>query len=108
MSLRFPRHGAGDDEMAPTGGYDSPEIAGVRSVPDEPLTVPGRACCCTARPVVKIIMPVTSSRPSPVDLWLCGHHWRASRQALRAAGATVYQVAAPSGEPLARREPITA
>lgn len=34
-------------------------------------------------------MPPTASRPHSVDLWLCGHHYRASADALRAAGARV-------------------
>jgi hypothetical protein len=75
---------------------------------DEPLAIPDRACCCTARPVVKVIMPATSRRPFPVDLWLCGHHWRVSREALSAAGASVHQVATPSGEPQAQRETAAA
>jgi hypothetical protein len=34
-------------------------------------------------------MPPTPERKHPVDLWLCGHHCRASLQVLLAAGATV-------------------
>jgi len=34
-------------------------------------------------------MPPTRGRKHPVDLLLCGHHYRASRKALAAAGATV-------------------
>ena len=34
-------------------------------------------------------MPATATRPHPVDLWLCGHHYRASRAALAGAGAAV-------------------
>ena len=48
------------------------------------------ACCCPAGPVVRVVMPATATRPAPVDLLLCGHHYRASQIALRAAGATVY------------------
>jgi hypothetical protein len=48
------------------------------------------ACCCPARPVVRVVMPATATRPEPVDLLLCGHHYRASQIALRAAGAVVY------------------
>ena len=55
-----------------------------------PLDVAARACCCPARPVVTVVMPPTASRPHPVDLLLCGHHFRASQAALRAAGAAVY------------------
>ena len=51
--------------------------------------VPERSCCCPARPVVKVVMPPTADRPHPVDLWLCGHHYRASFAALVVAGARV-------------------
>jgi hypothetical protein len=51
--------------------------------------IPSRACCCPARPVVRVIMPPTADRTHPVDLWLCGHHYRTSLHALLAAGATV-------------------
>lgn len=52
-------------------------------------SVPSRADCCPARPMVKVIMPPTPERPHPVDLWLCGHHYRASFAALQIAGARV-------------------
>ena len=52
-------------------------------------SVPSRSCCCPARPVVKVIMPPTADRAQPVDLWLCGHHYRTSAAALHAAGASV-------------------
>jgi len=55
-----------------------------------PHVVADRACCCPARPVVTVIMPPAPGRPHPVDLLLCGHHFRVSRAALIAAGATVY------------------
>jgi hypothetical protein len=35
-------------------------------------------------------MPSTASRPHPVDLLLCGHHFRVSQAALQAVGAAVY------------------
>jgi hypothetical protein len=34
-------------------------------------------------------MPPVPDRPYLVDLWLCGHHYRASMAALDAAGAMV-------------------
>ncbi len=34
-------------------------------------------------------MPPVPGRPHPVDLWLCGHHYRCSAAALEAAGAMV-------------------
>jgi hypothetical protein len=55
-----------------------------------PIDVAARACCCPARPVVTVVMPPTASRPHPVDLLLCGHHFRVSQAALRAVGAAVY------------------
>ncbi len=53
------------------------------------LVQQSRACCCPARPVVRIIMPATPQRPHPTDLLLCGHHYRVSREALAAARADV-------------------
>ncbi len=59
--------------------------------------VPSRSCCCPARPVVKVIMPPAPGRTHPVDLWLCGHHYRASRAALLLTGARVENLATPAG-----------
>lgn len=67
-----------------------------RELADSPA--PSRACCCPARPAVKVVMPPAPGRPHPVDLWLCGHHHRASRQALAAAGARVYDPTLPAAE----------
>ena len=62
------------------------ELAGIGMA----LGVGERACCCPARPVVRVMMPATATRPEPVDLLLCGHHYRAGQADLRAAGAAVY------------------
>ena len=51
----------------------------------------GCACCCPAWPAVRVIMPATAGRPHETDLLLCAHHYRASRQALDAAGAVVVE-----------------
>ena len=48
-----------------------------------------RACCCPARPMVRVLMPTTPSRPYRVDLLLCGHHYRLSQWTLSAAEAMV-------------------
>ncbi|HEU5355581.1 MAG TPA: hypothetical protein VFU65_14015 [Actinocrinis sp.] len=56
----------------------------------EPLPTLRPACCCCARPVVKVVMPVTDPESEPTDLLLCGHHFRASLGALVAAGAVVF------------------
>jgi hypothetical protein len=50
----------------------------------------GRACCCLAKPVVAAVMPPAPGRDHATDLLLCGHHYRASREALVAAGAAVF------------------
>jgi hypothetical protein len=48
------------------------------------------ACCCPARPAVRVVMPATATRPHPVELLLCNHHYRLGRAALQAAGARAY------------------
>jgi hypothetical protein len=35
------------------------------------------------------MMPHTAERPYPVDLWLCGHHYRVCQDALARAGAMI-------------------
>jgi len=56
-----------------------------------------RACCCLARPAVVVVLPPGTGRGHETDLLLCGHHYRASRDALEAAGATVM---AEGGQPV--------
>jgi hypothetical protein len=79
-----------------------------------PLGITERACCCPARPVVRVMMPATACRPDPVDLLLCGHHYRVSRAALHASGAAVYDetgaliMSGASQQSPARREPAAA
>ena len=79
--------------MVPQTGADG-SAPGFGRPPDE--TLPGRlawredrACCCPGEPVVEVIMPPTSERPHSVDLLLCGHHYRVSRESLAAAGARI-------------------
>lgn len=62
-------------------------------------SVPARACCCPARPVVKVLIPPAPGRAHPVDLWLCGHHYRASLTALRAAGTVVEELTGLADQP---------
>jgi hypothetical protein len=57
-----------------------------------------RACCCPARPVVRVIMPPAAGRRHSVDLLLCGHHYRVSSQALAAAGAAVRELPEIAGD----------
>jgi hypothetical protein len=54
-----------------------------------PAGTVGHACCCAARPAVRVIMPPSQSRPHPVELLLCGHHYRVSRRVLAYAGAVI-------------------
>ncbi len=61
------------------------------------LRLANRSCCCLARPAVIVIMPPVRGRPHPTDLLLCGHHYRASRQAITKAGAGIFSL---DGTPL--------
>src|SRR5215469_18157638 len=61
--------------------------------PPTPLAQAARACCCPGRPAVTVLMPPGPGRSHVTDLLLCGHHFRASKQALRAVGATAYDEA---------------
>jgi hypothetical protein len=81
-------------------------------LPDTPrrLTPADRACCCPARPVVTVVIPAGRECPHPVELLLCGHHYRASLAALHAAGAGVYDntgalIMAGHKQPPVSREP---
>jgi hypothetical protein len=49
------------------------------------------ACCCAAGPVVQIVLPPAAGR-EPVELLLCGHHFRASRDTLTARDPTFFDV----------------
>jgi hypothetical protein len=60
--------------------------------------VPSMSCCCPAHPAVKVIMPPSAGRAHSVDLWLCGHHYRASLAALAAAGARVEDLTGMTAE----------
>lgn len=105
MSLRFP-HRSADGHAGTSAAQGSPRShPGAPELADSPVTYPDRACCCPARPLVKVILPGTDTRP-PVDLWLCGHHWRASREALAGTGAVAYDLATEETEPSAGRQGV--
>jgi hypothetical protein len=55
----------------------------------EPYELGGRACCCAAQPVVRVVLAGTPDRP-PVDLLLCSHHFEASQAVLAAASAVIF------------------
>jgi len=69
---------------------DRVELADELAKIEMALTVTDCACCCPARPAVRVVMPASRSRPEPVDLLLRGHHYRVSQAALQAAGAAVH------------------
>ena len=55
---------------------------------------------------VSVVMPPVAARPYPIDLLLCGHHYRAGELSLLLAGATAYDptgIVSPAGE-----EPVLA
>jgi hypothetical protein len=86
--MRFPRRRTNQASRSPAG-----QAAG--TPPDDqaawsgPHALGDRACCCPARPVVRVLIPTAPARPHSVDLLLCGHHYRASAAALAAAGAVI-------------------
>jgi hypothetical protein len=86
--MRFPRRrgkNAGrtpDERIAETPPDDRIDWSG-------PRALGMRACCCPARPVVRVLIPPTSARPHSVALLLCGHHYRMSCAALAAVGAMI-------------------
>jgi hypothetical protein len=56
----------------------------------EPTWLLEIACCCPSRPAVRVVLPASADRPRPAELLLCGHHFRASSDALLEARAAVY------------------
>jgi hypothetical protein len=48
------------------------------------------ACCCPARPLFQAVMPATRSAHVPVEVLLCGHHYRRSQATLRGMGSAIY------------------
>src|SRR5690242_16795044 len=91
MTMRFPRR-----EAEPAR-----ETADDQTVWFGPPGFGDRSCCCPARPVVRVLIPPSSVRPHFVDLFLCHHHYRASRGALAAANAVAIDEA---GSVLLRRQ----
>ena len=83
MKPRFPHTGA-DSDAPGSGAPPQDDIP-----PDSSVWREDRACCCPGQPVVRVIMPPAPGRRQSVDLLLCGHHYRVSRQALAAAQARI-------------------
>jgi len=82
MKPRFPHH-----SEALAVAPDSAAATAAERIPPSPLEF--HACCCPGRPVVRVIMPASATRPRPVDLLLCGHHYRVSQEAIAAAHGTM-------------------
>jgi hypothetical protein len=87
MNARFPHPSARKDASAAGHAPGGATIA--RGVP---AGLAELACCCPARPVVRVVMPPVPARPHETELLLCGHHYRVSRQALAAAHAAVCEM----------------
>lgn len=73
-------------------GYAAGSPALTRPVQD----APARACCCPAKPQFKVMIPVADGQGHAADLWLCGHHYRASRATLVRANARIEDRTAPA------------
>jgi len=87
MKPNFARKGVPGTGSAPAavGAHETIE-------PADPGRPEYRACCCPGRPIVRVVMPASASRPAPADLLLCGHHYRMSQAALAVASATVEEL----------------
>jgi len=96
----FHRH-----DTATTAGppAEHPDLAHTGALADP--SVPMQADCCPARPMFKIVIPPAATRTRPADLWLCGHHYRASRAALNSAGAHVYPLRDAADFPVSADRP---
>lgn len=60
---------------------------------NDPPQVAQRSDCCVAVAAYRVVLPATGSRTRPVELLLCGHHYRCSREALRRSDAVVTDLA---------------
>jgi hypothetical protein len=97
-----------EDRRAEPNGAASRAIAWR---PLESLPTTQSACCCSARPAVRVMMPPAAPGHEPVDLLLCGHHFRASRESLKRAGAFAFDASGSLIMPAAwerAREPLAA
>lgn len=69
--------------------------AGPRTVSASPAD---HACCCTAEPVVRVVLPPSPTRPQPTDLLLCARHYRISRHIFIAAEAAICELPESPGD----------
>ena len=87
--MRFPRRRAEKARGVSPGGQAAGTPPDDQAAWAGPHDLGDRACCCPARPVVRVLIPPAPARPHSVDLLLCGHHYRTSRAALAAADAVI-------------------
>ena len=85
MNARFLHPSARKNDAA---AHAAPGATVIPAVPAEP------ADCCPAKAVVRVSMPT----PRRADLLLCGHHYRASRDALAATSAVVRELPGTSSD----------
>jgi len=71
-------------------GHSSPAPADREVDWRRSLRLADRACCCSARPSIAVILPPAAGRPHATDLLLCGHHYRAAEHGLTRAGALAF------------------
>jgi hypothetical protein len=91
-----------DSGTGPAHGSDGPRQAQSHLIDWRATRRADRACCCPARPVVIAVIPPSPNRAFPTDLLLCGHHYRACRRSLSAAGAAIVDM---NGFPLSDSSP---
>jgi hypothetical protein len=56
--------------------------------------------------MVVALIPASPGRPHQTDLLLCGHHYRISKQALAAVGATVLDLNGVPPAAIEKRAPV--
>jgi hypothetical protein len=59
---------------------------------DPAAVLADRACCCPAKPMVRVVLPPTPARLHEAELLMCGHHYFVSRRALASARAQVSEL----------------
>ncbi|OLE23867.1 MAG: hypothetical protein AUG49_14895 [Catenulispora sp. 13_1_20CM_3_70_7] len=71
--------------------HESGSMTSLRTSLTKPVVTDQPACCCSATPMVTVLLfSRTVPEREAVDLLLCGHHYRASVATLDAAGAVVF------------------
>ena len=55
-----------------------------------PLPADQASCCCPAAAFVRVLVPPHGERHRVIDLFLCAHHYRTSRDSLTGIGAVAF------------------